>query len=136
MSTEFYTRASGAAAAHSLLIRNDPPDGVFCFSDELALGVLRTFYEQGVRVPSDVQVVGFDDIEEARFATPSLTSIRPDKAKIAEIAGEMLIQRLHVPEAKPRNVRVSYDLIVRESSTPSQRSAEPGFPAPGIPTAS
>ncbi len=100
---------------------------MFCFSDELALGVLRECYEQGVRVPSDVRVVGFDDIEEAGFATPSLTSIRPDKAKIAEVAVKMLIQRLQDPQAKPRNVRVSYDLIVRESSTPL---------APGITTAS
>ena len=90
---------------------------MFCFSDLLALGLLREFYEQGVRVPSDVRVVGFDDVEEAGFATPSLTSIRPDKAKIAEVAVEMLIQRLQAPQAKPRNVRISYDLIVRESST-------------------
>jgi LacI family repressor for deo operon, udp, cdd, tsx, nupC, and nupG len=117
--TPDYKRASGAAAARSLLSRPDPPDGVFCFNDELALGVLRECYEQGVRVPSDVCVVGFDDIEEAGFATPSLTSIRPDKARIAEIAVEMLIQRLEAPQVKPRNVRVSYDLIARESSTPS-----------------
>ena len=115
--TPDYKRASGATAIRSLLSRNDPPDGVFCFGDELALGVLRELHEQGVRAPSHFRVVGFDDIEGAGFATPSLTSIRPDKAKIAEIAVEMLIQRLQTPQAKPRDVRVNYDLIVRESST-------------------
>jgi DNA-binding LacI/PurR family transcriptional regulator len=115
--TQDYTRASGAAAVRSLLNRSDPPDGVFCFSDELAAGALRELYDQGLRVPSDISVIGFDDIEEARFATPSLTSIRPDKARIAKVAVDMLLQRMQGSEAKPRDVRVGHELIVRESTT-------------------
>ena len=78
--------------------------------------MLRELYEQGLSVPSDVSVVGFDDIAEARFATPSLTSIRPDKASIAATALDMLLQRIQGSEAKPRDVRTGYELIVRESS--------------------
>jgi LacI family transcriptional regulator, repressor for deo operon, udp, cdd, tsx, nupC, and nupG len=121
--TPDYKRASAAAAVRSLLSRNDPPDGLFCFSDELAAGVLRELHEQRLRVPSDISVVGFDDVQEARFTTPSLTSIRPDKAKIAEVAVDMLIQRIQGSEAKPRDVRIGYELIVRESSSPSPRRA-------------
>lgn len=124
--TPDYKRASAAAAVRSLLSRDDPPDGLFCFSDELAAGVLRELHEQGLRAPSDISVVGFDDIQEARFTTPSLTSIRPDKAKIAEIAVDMLIQRIQGSEAKPRDVRIGYELIVRESSSPSPRWASSG----------
>ncbi len=115
--TPDYKRASAAAAVRDLLSRDDPPDGLFCFSDELAAGVLRELYEQGLHVPSQISVVGFDDVEEARFATPSLTSVRPDKAKIAELAVDMLIQRMRGLEARTRDVRVRYELIVRESST-------------------
>ena len=82
--------------------------------------MLRELYEQGLSVPSDVSVVGFDDVEEAGFATPSLTSIRPDKAKIADLALDMLLQRIAASEAKPRDVRIEYELIVRESSTLSR----------------
>ena len=124
--TPDYKRASGAAAVRSLLSRPDPPDGLFCFSDELAVGVLRELHEQGLRMPSDISVVGFDDIQEARFATPSLTSVRPDKAKIAEVAVDMLIQRIQGSEAKPRDVRIGYELIVRESSALSRRRASFG----------
>ncbi len=124
--TPDYKRASAAAAVRSLLSRPDPPDGLFCFSDELAVGVLRELHEQGLRTPSDISVVGFDDIQEARFATPSLTSIRPDKAKIAEVAVDMLIQRIQGSEAKPRDVRIGYELIVRESSALSPRRASFG----------
>ena len=115
--TPDYTPASGAAAIRSLLSRDDRPDGLFCFSDPLAAGVLRELYEQGLSAPSDISVAGFDDTAEARFATPSLTSIRPDKAKIATVALDMLIQRMQGSEAKPRDVRVGYELIVRESSS-------------------
>jgi LacI family repressor for deo operon, udp, cdd, tsx, nupC, and nupG len=107
----------------SLLSRDDPPDGLFCFSDELAAGVLRELHEQRLHAPSDISVVGFDDVQEARFTTPSLTSIRPDKAQIAEVAVDMLIQRIQGSEAKPRDVRIGYELIVRESTSPSPRRA-------------
>ena len=96
---------------------------------ELAAGVLRELYEQGLSVPSDVSVAGFDDVAEARFATPSLTSIRPDKAKIATVALDMLLQRMQGSEAKPRDVRIEYELIVRESSTLSRSARSLARPA-------
>ncbi|MDQ2813996.1 MAG: LacI family transcriptional regulator [Actinomycetota bacterium] len=125
--TPDYSRASAVVATRSLLDRDDRPDGLFCFSDALAAGVLRELYEQGLRVPADISVVGFDDVEEARFATPSLTSIRPDKAKIANVALDMLIQRMQGSEVKPRDVRVGYELIVRESSSPVGRTSGPSM---------
>jgi LacI family transcriptional regulator, repressor for deo operon, udp, cdd, tsx, nupC, and nupG len=125
--TPDYKRASAATAVRSLLSRDDPPDGMFCFSDELAAGVLRELHEQGLRVPADISVIGFDDIEEARFTTPSLTTVRPDKAKIAEIAVGMLLQRIQGSEAKPRDMQVGHELIVRESSTTSPRRAYSGL---------
>ena len=115
--TPAYKHGDAAAAVRFLLDRKDAPDALFCFSDELAIGALRELHEQGARVPSDVSVVGFDDIDEARFAAPSLTSIRPDKKQIACTALEMLIERIQGSEVKPRDVRVPYQLMVRESST-------------------
>ena len=115
--TDDYHRVSAAAAVRTLFGADDPPDGLFCFSDELAAGALRQLYELGVGVPAEVSVVGFDDDEASRFATPSLTSIRPDKREIARVALDLLLQRLDGSEAKPRDVKVGYELIVRESTT-------------------
>ena len=115
--TPDYKRVSGAAAARSLFDQPDPPDALFCFSDELAAGALRALHEIGVRVPSQVGVVGFDDVEESAFSTPSLTSIRPDKNAIAVAALEILNERIQGSAVAPRDIRVAYQLIARESST-------------------
>lgn len=117
VSTPEYKRADAAAAVRTLLDRSAPPDALFCFSDELAIGTLRELHEQGLRVPDDISVVGFDDVEESRFATPSLTSIRPDRAEIARAALDMLIERIAGSDVDPRDIRVPHELITRESST-------------------
>lgn len=111
-----YKRASGANATRSLLERAQAPDGLFCVSDELAVGALRELHIQGIRVPDEVRVVGFDDIDEAAFTTPSLTSIRPDRASIAGTALQQLMTRIDGSVDQPQETRVDYELIVRESS--------------------
>ena len=60
-----------------LLSLDDPPDAVFCFNDLLALGAPRTILQAGLQVPQDIALVGFDDIEDGRYSTPSLTTISP-----------------------------------------------------------
>jgi DNA-binding LacI/PurR family transcriptional regulator len=112
-----WSRAAGAAAARQLLALPDPPDAIFCFNDVLALGVMRGLSDAGARVPDDVAVAGFDDIEESRFAVPSLTTIAPDKAAIASGAVDHLARRLEQGEGwTPEEVRVTYRLEVREST--------------------
>ncbi|AXK31892.1 LacI family transcriptional regulator [Streptomyces armeniacus] len=113
-------RAEGHRAMRELLAAPAAPDAVFCFSDELALGALRAAHEQGLAVPEDLALVGFDDIEDGRYATPSLTTIAPDKAQIAERTLQCLADRIygrlgHLPA---RHVTAAHRLVVRESSTP------------------
>ena len=117
--TPDYTRAAGAQAVRDLLARTQPPDALLCFSDELAAGALRELHDQGLRVPSDVAVVGFDDVDASRFAVPSLTSVAPDKAAIAKSALEMLVERVDGSRVGPRDVHVPYELVARESSAGS-----------------
>ncbi|WP_443075950.1 substrate-binding domain-containing protein [Streptomyces sp. NBC_01696] len=87
-------RAEGARALRELLRLPGPPEAVFCLSDELALGALRVAAEQGVRAPDDLALMGFDDIEDGRFAAPSLTTIAPDREQIAERAVRCLTERV------------------------------------------
>jgi DNA-binding LacI/PurR family transcriptional regulator len=112
-------RADGAAAVRALLAAADPPDALFCFNDLLALGALRALHEAGLRVPEDVAVVGFDDIEEARYSTPALTTVSPAKDRIAGTAVELLVARLAAPVGAPpppRRVVAPHVLTIRESS--------------------
>lgn len=112
-----YCRADGAEAMSVLLDLPEPPDGVFCFNDVLALGALRALAERDVRVPDDVAVIGLDDIEDGRFSCPSLSTIAPSKRDIARRAVEMLHDRISGrSEQPPRDVKVDFELIAREST--------------------
>ncbi len=114
---ESYSRLNGARAMQQLLALDHPPDAVFCFNDLLALGAMRALHEAGRRIPDDVAVIGFDDIEEARFAIPSLTTIAPDKEKIGELAVSFLLGRIDgTRTSQPDRVEVPFRLIVREST--------------------
>ncbi len=112
-----YHRADGAAAMLSMLDDPTPPDAVFCFNDPLALGALRALHTRGVRVPDDVAVIGFDDIEDGRYSIPTLSTIAPDKQQIARVAVELLARRIDGDrDAEPQEIRADYELVVREST--------------------
>ncbi|TWD80636.1 LacI family transcriptional regulator [Kribbella amoyensis] len=112
-----YHRDDGAASMRELLTLPDPPDAVFCFNDLLALGALRTLAEAGLKVPDDVAVVGFDDIEDGRYHSPSLTTISPDKEWLADNAVALLLDRIAgTGEAARCDLTVPYTLQIREST--------------------
>ncbi|TDC05231.1 LacI family transcriptional regulator [Nonomuraea longispora] len=112
-----YHRADGARAMARLLDCGQAPDAVFCFNDLLALGALRTLLERGHDVPGDVALAGFDDIEDGRYATPTLTTISPDKQAIARQAVDQLAARMAKgSQAEAREIRVPYELMIREST--------------------
>jgi DNA-binding LacI/PurR family transcriptional regulator len=109
-------RPDGAAAMARLLDGPHPVDAVFCFTDELALGALRTLADRGRRVPEDVAVVGFDDIEDGRFSVPSLTTVSPDKEEIARLALDCLADRIADPSIPAADPVAPHRLVVREST--------------------
>lgn len=112
-----YNRVSGARAMRQLLALDTPPDAVFCFNDHLALGVMRAIYDAGYRVPEDIAVVGFDDIEDGRFSIPSLTTISPDKEKVGDLAVAFLLGRITgTRTCPPERVEVPCQLVLREST--------------------
>ncbi|EFH84007.1 LacI family DNA-binding transcriptional regulator [Ktedonobacter racemifer] len=112
-----YSRGTGARAMRYLLSLDEPPDAIFCFNDHLALGVLRAVYEAGYCVPEDIAVVGFDDIEDSRYAVPALTTIAPDKERIGDLAVAFLLGRIHgTRNGPPERVEVPCHLVIREST--------------------
>jgi DNA-binding LacI/PurR family transcriptional regulator len=109
-------RPDGAEAMSRLLDDRGSVDAVFCFTDELALGAMRELADRGLRVPDDVAVVGFDDIEDGRYSVPSLTTIAPDKEEIARWAVDCLADRLGEPGRSDRDLVAGHRLVTRESS--------------------
>ncbi|MDL4821813.1 LacI family DNA-binding transcriptional regulator [Actinomadura opuntiae] len=116
--TAGYHRKDGMIAMRKLLGRSTArPDAVFCATDLLAQGAIRVLLEHGLRVPEDVAVVGFDDIDEGSYSTPTLTTIAPDKRQIAETAVARLLARAQSRTELPVNDTVTrFSLVVRESS--------------------
>ena len=109
-------RAEGYSAMTALLDSGVRPDAAFCFSDELALGALRAVVDAGLRVPEDIALVGFDDVEDGRFAVPRLTTVAPDKEGIARLALQSLRDRLAGDESPARVITAPHRLVVRQSS--------------------
>jgi DNA-binding LacI/PurR family transcriptional regulator len=111
-----WTRTTGAEAMRDILDRGVPVDAVFGLNDVLALGAMRVLFERGLRVPDDVAVAGFDDIEDGRFSRPSLTTVAPGRSEIARTAVELLIDRLSGERPAGQEVVVPHRLVVREST--------------------
>jgi LacI family transcriptional regulator len=93
------------------------PDGLFCANDLLALGVMQSVTMlHTLRIPEDMALVGYDDIDFAASAVVALTSIRQPTALIGRTAVELLAEQLEDPEAKPRSVVFKPELVVRAST--------------------
>jgi LacI family transcriptional regulator len=88
---------------------------VLCFNDVSAMGTIRALHEAGLRVPQDVSVVGFDDIQSAAYQIPSLTTIRQPLQKMGSMAAQLLLKKLRV-EHVPDLVQIEPELVVREST--------------------
>jgi DNA-binding LacI/PurR family transcriptional regulator len=118
--TDLWHRANGAEAMRGLLHSGVAFDAVFGLNDTLALGAVRVLLEAGVRIPEDVAVIGFDDIEEARYSVPSLTTVHPGQDWIARTAVETLIARVSAhgsgEEAAPVTRFAEFSIIERESA--------------------
>ena len=114
--TDEWSRQEGERAVDVLLERAPDVDAVFCPSDVMALGALRSLRRHGRRVPDDVAVVGVDDIAEASYAAPTLTTVAIDRGFVAETALDLLLRRLEGDESPPRTVVAPHGLVVREST--------------------
>jgi len=88
---ERYDRAAGSGAVARLLTEGIDFDGLFCFNDSLAFGALYALAAAGIRVPDDVRVVGYDDVEEGRFTIPPLPSIDPGVAAASDRILDLLL---------------------------------------------
>ncbi|MDF2652782.1 MAG: LacI family transcriptional regulator, partial [Paenibacillus sp.] len=105
----------GFVSARKLVENGESFSAMFCFNDSTALGAIRGIESQGLRVPEDVAVVGFDDIQMASLSTPSLTTVRQPLKDMGKSAVERLLSLLADGSASLGNVVFSTELVVRGS---------------------
>jgi LacI family transcriptional regulator len=114
----------GFDAAATLLREGPIPDGIVCANDLIALGAIRCLKEQGIRVPEDIAVTGFDDIGFASICEPSVTTVRQPVRSIGERAVELLVHRFSKTRAKPNCERIRPELVVRGSTAIGTKTSD------------
>lgn len=114
----------GREAARQILAMNNRPTAVCCSSDQVAFGLISTLTAEGIRVPDDLSVVGFDDIELSEYYVPALTTIRQNRAMLGERAASLLMDRI-IPKPAPDEaggrsdspvVMIDVELVARAST--------------------
>ncbi len=108
----------GQEAATTLLDLPNPPTAVFAFNDNIAIGTMRAARTRGLRIPEDLSIVGFDDVEHATIVTPALTTVRQPLAELGRTAVSLLVRLLEHQSVETLSVQLATRLVVRESTSP------------------
>jgi LacI family repressor for deo operon, udp, cdd, tsx, nupC, and nupG len=116
-----FSIASGIAGAAELLAQKEPPTAIFCFNDEMAIGVLDHARKQGYRVPLDLSVVGFDDIRFSQFLAPALTTISQPMLQIGQETVRLMLEILRDGNRRPKSVTLPHKLMIRESTAKARK---------------
>lgn len=112
---ESWLHRSGYEAMKELLSRESPFTALFAHNDRMARGAISALHDAGLRVPQDISVVGYDDIPEAEFSDPPLTTIRQPMQEVGVAATRMLIQMIEDLQATPQQILFDTELVIRSS---------------------
>ena len=112
-----FTSPGGYSAAAQLLERQ-APSAIFASNDMMGIGVLRAAAERNIRVPSELSVIGFDDIQMSRYVYPALTTVGQSILQLGEIAAELLLRRIASPSLPTEQRIVTPNIVLRESTAP------------------
>ena len=116
-----FNEKRGHDASHELLALPDPPTAIFASADVAALGVLRAAKDLGLRVPRDLSVVGYDNVPEASYVTPSLTTVDQPLREMGKAAVRMLMGVLREPDRPPSTMVLAGSLVQRDSTARPRR---------------
>jgi LacI family transcriptional regulator len=120
-----YSTETGMICAQKLLNLSDSPTAIFAANDQSAIGVIKAAQEAGLRVPDDLSVVGFDNIPEAVYINPGLTTIDQSVDKMGYVATEMLVSLIQGESLDSNLYKMPTHLIIRDSCRPIVRNTPP-----------
>jgi LacI family transcriptional regulator len=112
-----FTSIGGYSAA-AILLENNPPSAIFAGNDMIGIGVLRAAAERNIRVPTELSVIGFDDIQISRYVYPALTTVGQSILQLGEMAAEVLLRRIASPAMATDQRIVTPSIVLRESTAP------------------
>ena len=115
----------GHQAAAELLDLEEPPTALVCFNDKAAVGALATARGRGLRVPEDLSIAGFDDIDLASATTPMLTTVRQPLQEMGRMAVTLLIRLLEEHRLDALHIELATELVVRGSTGPARTDSIP-----------
>lgn len=110
-----FSRDSGYEMMKTLLDAPTRPTAVFCCSDPIAIGAMRAIAEEGLRVPEDISIVGFDDINAAKYCTPPLTTVHVDSYYLGEYAAVLMKSMLEIKPVLPFRMVLPCSMTMRQS---------------------
>ncbi|ABA73665.1 LacI family transcriptional regulator [Pseudomonas fluorescens] len=110
--------STGGYNAASILLERNPPSAIFAGNDMIGIGVLRAAAERNVRVPAELSVIGFDDIQMSRYVYPALTTVGQSILQLGEMAAEVLLRRIATPDLATDQRIVTPSIVLRESTAP------------------
>ena len=110
------TLEGGYQAAHQLLDRYPEINAIFTYNDLMAIGALRACNERGRRVPEDIALIGFDDIQLARMTTPALSTIHVDKYALGQMAMNRVMEMINNPDETYPPIYINPELVIRETA--------------------
>lgn len=105
----------GIAGMEKLLKLRERPTAVFACSDTIAVGAYQVAWQQGLSIPQDISIIGYDDIKLAQYIAPPLTTIHQPKATLAKVAVTQLLHRIKNPAENYRTLRLNPTLVIRQS---------------------
>lgn len=109
-----FIREGGYSATKMIIMQGELPSAIFYGNDEMAVGGVKAFQEQGISIPEQVSVIGFDDIQLSEYLSPSLTTIRQPMHEAGSLAAHLLFQRLSGADVN-REYKLTIELIERNS---------------------
>ncbi|WP_077859160.1 LacI family DNA-binding transcriptional regulator [Clostridium sp. BL-8] len=110
-----YDMKSGYINMTKLLELKDRPTAVFCSNDDIAVGAMKAIDEEGLSVPNDISIIGFDDSNFCNYVTPTLSSVKKDSLTMSEYGGINLLNLISNKEANKTKVYIESKLIIRNS---------------------
>ncbi|BDH47758.1 ribose operon repressor [Salmonella enterica subsp. enterica serovar Choleraesuis] len=108
--------SGGFDAMSQLMALENPPQAVFTGNDAMAVGAYQALHQAGLKIPQDVALVGYDDIELARYMTPPLTTVHQPKDELGELAVDVLIHRMAQPGLQQQRLQLTPELVIRGSA--------------------
>lgn len=112
-----FTLWSGLNASEHFTRMEKPPTAIFCMNDEMAIGAMKGLKSKGLKIPQDISITGFDDLEVSRYVDPPLTTVSQPAEKLGEKSAELLFQLIDNQQPSQTEYVLPVELVIRQSTT-------------------